>query len=345
MRAFLHSVRVLGLRHMLKLQHARRLSQRTIRGHYTTRAIMALFEVGLLDALRAGGAVDLDDFAAAQGLDAEVLRFLCDYLYELRLLRRVGRRYTLDHQGVLLVETLRGSFDIVGAYDGVFSNLVPLLRREKIYGREVWRTPSLVASGSGEVGGLLAFPLVYDLIRRGSYTNVLDLGCGDGTFLIDICQRDATLHGYGVDLSPEAIAIGTRRIARGPLKHRIELLVADICALEPVRDQIARLDVATCIYVLHELLYRSETTALKLLGSFRASFPGVPLIVCEVIGHSSEVLRRHPGGLLEIQLFHKLSQQQLASRETWRALFSQAGFTNIREDYFGFARTAIYTVS
>jgi hypothetical protein len=71
----------------------------------------------------------------------------------------------------------------------------------------------------------------------------------------------------------------------------------------------------------------------------------VPLIICEVIRHSPEELRRKPGGLMEIQLFHDLSNQSLMSRAEWQAVFQQANFQNIHEDYLDFARTAIYTVS
>jgi ubiquinone/menaquinone biosynthesis C-methylase UbiE len=151
--------------------------------------------------------------------------------------------------------------------------------------------------------------------------------------------------GYGIDLSPEGVSAGQKELERHNLQDRVHLLVGDMFNIDQVKDQLGPIDFATCIYVLHEMMTESRDTALELLRKFRSSFPGVRLAVCEVIRHSPDELRRKPGGVMDIQLFHALSNQLLFSQQEWRDVFREAGFTQIDEEYLAYARTAIFVVS
>ncbi len=343
----LQVMKVLGWRSVSQANQLKRLSEETIRGFYLTRALVALFNIGFLDELAAGQAVHLETFASKKNLDLNVLRVLCDYLFELKVLKRDHENYTLDAKGKTLVESLSGVFYVVYAYEDIFYCLESLLKQDKKYGVDITRRSEFVAKGSGAVGKLLAFPMVHDALQRNQYKRVLDLGCGDGTFLIDLCERDERMTGYGLDLSPEAIAAGQRKLEEKNLQGRVHLLAGDVFKLDLLADQFQGIEAATSVYVLHEFLTPAggKDRILEVLRKFKSTFPGVPLILCEVIRHTPEELREKPGGVMEIQFFHSLSNQQLATREEWRALFSEAGFTNVREDYLDFVRTAIYTVS
>lgn len=341
----LRVMKVLGWQSALEANQLKRLSEETIRGFYVTRAMVALFNIGFFDELAERRPVNLEAFAAQKRLDLNVLRVLCAYLFSLKVLKRDGENYTLDAKGETLVESLAGVFHMVYAYEDVFYYLESLLKQDKRYGVDITRRSEFVAKGSGAMGKLLAFPMVHDVISRNKLEHVLDLGCGDATFLIDLCERDERVTGYGLDLSLEAIAAGQRRLEEKNLQDRVRLLAGDVFKIDTLADQLPGIDAATGLYVLHEFLTESQGRVLEVLRKFRSTFPGKPLILCEVIRHTPEELREKPGGVLEIQLFHGLSNQHLASREEWRALFRQAGFANVREDYLSFVRTAIYTVS
>lgn len=341
----LKAIKALGWRSVLRAQKIKRLSQETIRGFYATRSIIALLNIGLFDELAGQHRINLAAFAVRENLDPKVLKSLCDYLYELKILNRNGENYSLTQPGSFLVETLSGPLQSVYAYEDVFHNLEALLKKEKRYGLDVNRRGEFVARGSGSTGKLLVFPLVAELLSQNKFERILDLGCGDGAFLIDLCERDGRMRGYGLDISPEAIAAGQRKLSRKNLQHRLQLLVGDIFELDDMADRLQGIDAATCIYVLHEFLTDDREQILDLLDKFKRTFPGVPLIVCEVIRHTPEALRKKPGGIMEIQLFHDLSNQQLASREEWQDLFKGAGFTKVQENYLSFVRTAIYTIS
>lgn len=344
-RSLYKVVNVLGIRQSVRGRRSREISRSTIRGYMTTRSIIALLNIGLLDELKTARRVSLEGFAARKGINLHVLLALCDYLYALKILERDGDEYTLEPVGENIAEQLVGGFYTLYAYEELFFHLEALLRKEKSYGVDVHRRSEYVAKGSGEVGKLLAFPMMAELIRHEGYERVLDLGCGDATFLAYLCARNKQLTAYGLDLSPEAITDGEERLRQEHLDGRVQLVVGDVLQLAHLTDQLKGIQAVTCVYVLHEFLSADKAMTVEMLRNFRLAFPGVPLIVCEVIRHTPEYLRKRPGGVLEIQLFHSLSQQDIFPREQWQALFQEAGFESIREEYLEFVKTAIYTVS
>jgi ubiquinone/menaquinone biosynthesis C-methylase UbiE len=314
-----------------------------ISGYYTTRTMQALFNVGFFDAMRQEGSVDVQSFADSRDLDVGVLQSLCDSLYALRILKRDGSGYCLDSKGEILVQVARGWFEGVYGYESVFHSLEALLTRDRMYGRDVHRRPDCVARGSGEMENWLYFPLAIDIIARNRYKNVLDLGCGEATFLRSLCaSTDVTC--YGIDMAPEAIAEGMEKVRQAGLADRIQLAVADITKLEKAPDHWPGIDIATCFFVLHEILFAGPEHIVAFLSSFRTLFPGIPLIVFEVTRATPQEMRSRPGMAIHYTLQHDLTHQKLIALEDWRELFRMAGFGSIEERYLGFARSVIFTL-
>ena len=128
--------------------------------------------------------------------------------------------------------------------------------------------------------------IILDLIEPNA--KVLDLGCGDATFLTDLCERNSRVRAHGLDISPEAIAAWQRKLAQKNLQDRVQLLVGDVFKIDALAEQLRGIEAATSIYVLHEFLTDSRDQILKLLRTFKSALPGVPLILCEVIRHTPE---------------------------------------------------------
>jgi SAM-dependent methyltransferase len=195
----------------------------------------------------------------------------------------------------------------------------------------VRRREDFVGKGSGQSAKLLPFPLAADLIKRNGFSRILDLGCGDGEFLIGIGKAEESVRGYGVDISPEVVALAKRRISEEGLSGRIEVMVGDIFNLRAIGERMGLPDAATSFYVLHEFLWNGRQKVVDLLISFRELFPGISLIACEITQLQPEDLRRKPTIILEHHLFHGLSEQGLVSREGWRDIFSESGFRVLEE--------------
>ncbi len=338
---------------MLGLGRMRRMRKAGLAGwealiapHFITRVIQTLYQVGFFDALRDHAPVDALKFAEEHGLDGPLLVGLCDALYARGFLARQGTRYSLDAGGRFLVETnlVRGWFDLAYGYETVLNRMEPLLRRQSTYGRDVARDGRHVAIGSGLASMDFYFPIVCNVIQRGGYRKVLDIGCGDGTFLNYLCDRIPGLLGVGVDLSPDAVAAGNEQLAARGLESRINLHVGDALEISRLKRELEGVDAAATFFVLHELCDRKDNPrAVQFLSEFRRTLPGVPLHVIETIRPEPEDLRRRPGMAIEYFLFHDLSLQKPIGREAWKKAFTDAGYESLQEDYIAFARSAVYT--
>lgn len=336
---------MLGLRRLVRLYRAYRLGMLgIIMGFFTTRTMQALFNVGFFDEMEAKGSVDAESFAIARRLDPSVLQPLCESLFSLRILKRERGAYALDAKGRVLVEVARGWFEAVYGYENVFHCLEGLLTKQQQYGRDLTRRVAFVTKGYGQIENWFYFPVAIDMIARGRFRHVLDLGCGDGAFLRALCQRRPETNGYGVDIAPEAIAEGRQRAQAAGLADRLHLFVEDICKLDRVPDPLRQVDVAITFFVLHELLFGGDDRVVDFLRSVRTLFPGVPLIVFEVIRPTPEELRRRPGMGINYFLYHDLTHQKPVGRNEWRRLFAAAGFSAIAEWHLRAVRTSIFTL-
>ena len=345
MLELLKTVKVVGLRPLLRLRRAQKLAwPGMLNGFYSTRIMQTLFHVGFFDEVSEKGHIDPAAFAVARNLDPDVLRSLSDAMFAFGVLERQNGGFKLAAKGRSLVEVGRGWFDGVYGYDNMVNGLEGLLRKERVYERDTTRDPVYVARGSGLIEARIYFPLAIDYVRSHGLRKALDLGCGDGTFLRHLCQALPDVTGCGVDLSPEAVADGQAQARAAGLADRLHLFAEDISKLQGVPPALQGVDVATTFFVLHELLYSGAQRVIDFLQGFRRSFPGVPLLVFEVDRPTPDEMRRRPGMAIPYYLQHDLSHQKPIAKEGWRPIFEAAGFAKIHERPLRFAKSVIFTL-
>jgi cyclopropane fatty-acyl-phospholipid synthase-like methyltransferase len=186
--------------------------------------------------------------------------------------------------------------------------------------------------------------MINHIIVEKGYTRVLDLGCGDGTFLRKLCEMNRDVQCFGIDLAPEAIEEGKCKARAAGLENRISLHAADVQDVKGMPEALRRVEVATIFFVLHEILYLGEDRLIAFLQAYRRNFPGVPLIAFEAIRPTADEMRKRPGIGIYYYLYHELTHQKPVDTARWRELFRTAGFQSIEERYLGFSRAAIYTL-
>jgi SAM-dependent methyltransferase len=341
-------LRRVGLRDLWRARRARTWGwEGLLRGHVMTRVVQTLLAAGVLDAIRRDRTLDVARFAAERGLNARILSSLCEYLASRRVLRAEGHgRYALDPDGVFLMESalLRGWLQLTHGYEDVLHGLGDLLAGRRRYAADdLQRDGELVATGSGLASAGFFFPLTVQTIRQAGYRCVLDIGCGDATFLRYLCSSIPGVQGVGIDRSPEAVSTARERIAAEGLGGRVRVICGDAFELGKYRTELQGVDASTSFFVLHELCGAGGEVLRPFLETYRLALPGVPLIGIEAIRPTLEQMRQRPGPALEYTLLHDLSNQTTMGRGAWRQTFLSAGFEHIGEQHFDFARASIIT--
>jgi ubiquinone/menaquinone biosynthesis C-methylase UbiE len=148
--------------------------------------------------------------------------------------------------------------------DGWFSE-----RSAELYELEV----EAVFLGLGDVMRRMALPPVLEALRARSAPRMLDVGCGTGLFLEHVLRSEPRASVWGLDLSPHYLARARRLLGEG---RRVSLALENAERL-PFRD--AWLDVASCIFVFHELPPEARRACARELHRVLAS--GGRLVLCD----------------------------------------------------------------
>lgn len=341
--SILRAIRVLGLRRFLLMSRGYRLAWHdALRGYFTTHVVQVLLSTGFFEEMTRAGHVQPAAFAAQRGLDPDILATCCESLYAARILERHDQAFTLSRRGRILIEVGRGWFVGVYGYRAVYANLEAMLRGTRQYGQEIHRDPVAVARGSCEAESWVHFPLALKAIRRAGHQRVLDLGCGDGTFLTMLCEACPSCVGYGIDHHPSVVKEARQRVLQAGCGDRVEIAEADLRRLGTLPPAFREVDLVTIFLVLHEMLWTGEEEVVQTLKQMRHDLPSVPILIVEIIRPSVEAMRRRPGMMVQYLIQHELSRQKLIRRDQWRNLFTAAGFGAVEEDYYDFARTAVF---
>lgn len=349
MSGILDIVKSVGLKNLISQGRSRRTVWEALIGpHVVLRCAQTALHVGLLDAMKSG-AVDVLEFAERQDLDGRLLVGICELLTARGVLKQEGRStFKLGKLGRRIAEAdmARGWCELAYGYERVLYHMEDLVTKKTYYGNGVSRNGLHVAIGSGLTSQAFFFPIVIEIIRRRGYKHVVDLGCGDGTFLRVLASKIPGIRGSGIDLSPDAVDEGNERMREQGLADRLRLYAGNLVDLEAHPEAINGADTATSFFVLHELSKRDDhQETIEFLGRFRSVLPGKDLIIVEPDRPSVSEMTKRPGPAIEYYLFHDLSGQRTLPRRTWKALLTRAGFEQVVEERIRLARTSIFIAS
>jgi 2-ketoarginine methyltransferase len=299
-----------------------------VKGYYTTKAMVALWRLGLFDRAERDGELDSAAIAAEWGVADETVRPLLNYLVvrgfleltEARTFRLTKRAHTAwPYRGYLST--------MVGAYEPVFAQMEGLVTGELTYGKDLSRSHEEMVRGLTALEDNM-MGTVTKAVLDGKARRVLDLGCGSARMLARMCELDSGVTVVGVDRDPNSCAVARETAQLRGLADRMTIVQGDAFDVADLpADVVVGVDTVTVMFLLHEVLrQRGREGAVRLLSQIAELIgPAGRLVLVEVEGTVDIRYRERQLFVPEYELLHEYTNQRLAPRQEWEAMLADAG--------------------
>ncbi|MEU4833172.1 2-ketoarginine methyltransferase [Streptosporangium sp. NPDC023615] len=296
-----------------------------IRQFFLAQVLEYSMTSGLMDALT--GERKLDDLAAGLSLDSERVAGLLRYLAAEGIVIDPERQPELTAKGREFLAFRPWYELLIGGYGGTLLELPEVMADRNVYAS---RNGTMVGRGSCGISRHDAIPLVHDLLATlpAPPDAVIDLGCGDGTFLLDLCAGG--VRGIGADPDEGNIANARAAAAERGMDGHVEFVVD---TAEGYIAHAATAAASPCFvtaFSLQEVLEQQGRPAVvEVVRTAIGATAGAHLAIVEVDHRPLDPgVTRHGLGLAYYNpyyLIHQITRQRLERREFWEELIEEAG--------------------
>lgn len=312
--------------------YERRLTEsiQPIRHFFLANVLHHAFQLGVFAELAARPGTSGGKLAASLGLDEVRLRATLAYLRNENYVLDEEDGWSLTRKGTEVAEFAPWYQMCVGGYAPTFQQLGGVLQAGAGYAS---RDSFQVGVGSTGLGVTDTLPLAMQLFDSAAAKcgTLVDLGCGDGRFTIEILKRRPELRGIGVDPTPASIERARRMRDENGLGDRLEFVTATAADVPKLDLPSGGSGIAfLTAFVLQEMLEQDGEQAVEdLLRATFDAFPGAVWVVVEMdYQPDSPLIAAH--GLAQAFynpyfLIHNITEQRLQTRAWWNDLFARAG--------------------
>lgn len=298
-----------------------------VRHFFLAQVLEFAMTSGLMEALDETPESKPGDLAARLRMDAGRLTGLLTYLAAEGVVTDPEDRPALTAKGREFLAFRPWYELLIGGYGATLLELPQVMADRGAFAS---RNGTMVGRGSCGISRYDAIPLVRRLLATlpAPPDAVVDLGCGDGTFLLDLCA-DGT-RGVGADPDPGNIEGARLAAATRGLDRTVEFVVA---TAEDYMAGVSGRDGAPCFltaFSLQEVLEQQgrEATAEVVRKAITCA-PGARLAIVEVDHRPLDPgVTRHGLGLAYYNpyyLLHQITEQRLERRAFWEGLIEEAG--------------------
>jgi len=259
------------------------------------------------------------------------LKSILDYLVSINLLKKKKEKYKFSKTGTMISKRI-GTMYILNSYKKIINDFPKNLKYPIIKKNICMRKDNVI--GSGLIHSKKFFQPSLDLINLKKVNNILDIGCGDGTFLNTVKKANSKINILGCDLSIVSInQTRSRLLFEGKKKHNIfQSNGNDILSIKKkLKKNKIKLDKNSVIslwFLLHEISDNSPKIIENYLRKIRKNFPETPLIIGEISRLNDKTLKSHNSISImpEFMLFHTLSGQGLLSEKQYMDIFKNSSY-------------------
>ncbi len=306
------------------------------RGYAMSFLLFAFHDNGVFDEIKNKMPISSDQISKNLGLNKKVLESGLNFLVnsDNSITKDEKGNYVMSKRGEkrLYSDQARAmSIGAIGAYHTLLTNYSSMLKNEKTYGKDFIRDGRLVAISS-VLTGKSNYSWVAKKFRDLNVDTVVDLGCGSGDIIIDFCNRHDTFNGIGLDIDPAAVKVAEENVKKNNLNNRIELITGDMLDPKTYSHKISSKGdkvAFNAIMALHEFLRDGEEAVINVLKKMKKEFPESYFILGEFNKCSDEEFQKIPiyermHMLFYQEIIHGLTNQGLASLNTWKEMFKKA---------------------
>jgi 2-ketoarginine methyltransferase len=310
-------------------------SLQPIRQYVLAACIYHWFESGLFDTLAGDDGQSIKELAGRLGFDEGRLGTMLQFLVNEGLVCRTADRFALTQKGRSLSDFRAWYTMLIGGYGSTFLQLGDKLKRGS---GSASRIAQQVGIGSCGISHYDSIPLTRRLMTKipGGVKTMLDLGCGNGLYLVEFCKALPDLEAWGAEPDPAGYEAAVALVKREQLEHRIHLSCSGAREFFRTAREFTP-DMTVFGFVLHEILgQEGEEGVLAFLRELIERYPDIYLIVIEVdFQMENPAIMRHELALAYYNayyLLHPFTNQRLESRSFWSDLFTRAGLDILATD-------------
>ncbi|MEU7711047.1 SAM-dependent methyltransferase [Micromonospora chalcea] len=212
------------------------------------------------------------------------------------------------------------------AYGPVLARMGAQTTGAEVYGRDHVRDGEALGRHCEVIFRSFGTELVADIIKERGARTVLDLGCGTGGLVLDLCRQLPELRGFGIDISHEAVLFARGRAGVAGLSDRATFLTLDAFIPMSWPEELRRADFIVAAGAIHEHLRDGEAAVVELLSRYRHQLvsTGGTMLLCEPELHMA-------ADDAEFFLVHVFTAQGFPRpREGWLPLIQAAGLRCVR---------------
>ncbi|WP_379138129.1 2-ketoarginine methyltransferase [Paenibacillus sp. sgz500958] len=306
-----------------------------IRQHVLAVALYHLFDTGLFDLLDEETPILLALIASQLGMDEYKLQGFLKYLKIEGIVEEQHDAYALTKKGREYSDFRPWYMMLIGGYANTFFQI-----GEKLYQNAGWATRDAMKVGIGSCGisHYDAIPLTKRLMQKADSgcSKLLDLGCGNGMYLVEFCKQFPYIEAWGTEPSIGGYQEAQRLIHENGLSDRV--WVSNLGAIEFFEQNIDYdADFIVLGFVLHEILgQEGEEGVAKFLNTVTERYPDINIIIIEVDNRIDDpAIMRHGLSLAYYNpyyLLHYFTEQRLETESYWDKLFERCGLSIIAKE-------------
>ncbi len=311
-----------------------------LRGFFATPIISSLGRLGALEIMRNAKNFTADDLSLIP--NKKLLQDTLRYFARLGLIEDVDGQGRLYRASELGVEVFRraNSFYVPHSYYEYMARYHELIQdaSSRINCR-VERLENVVGSG---ITHLRYFPPAVSFLKRKAvFDTLVDVGCGDGQFLLTFLKEVSGKKLVGVDLSE----LSTDTTYKNLRAQYPELEIATVCCdaldVKNWSGKVLRFanggKVAISMwFLLHEISKNQPAVLKEFFRQIRTIFPAAPIVIGEVVRQSEDILiSNNVRSLLpEYLFFHEMSGQGILSWQEYREVLNCIAYDLVVEKLF-----------